>query len=329
MTEQTEQKQTYKKGYGLKTETLEQETNKIDVEELRRLCLKFHENMETLYHMLLLPYVLCTDEFLAHNELLLTLEARLASKTTNKWGEEMSGEDRNRYLAEEKRIWETKYKPKKEQLFEEAFRKGEEKFGFMLKNPYIYNSYRSLLYSGIVFIWCSFEVFMKDLWEIALNMAGKRVKKIALVNIGKSEDANNYSGIKGKYISLDYLGQYNYNITNKLGSILVNKFDFTSPYGMKDAYLCAFPRSTTIREAVENEGLIQLEARRNVIVHRAGILDAAFCKKTGINQKEIGTNLQLSEEEVLGYGNVTIDVALKMIKAVSSILSSSKKKATL
>jgi hypothetical protein len=195
----------------------------------------------------------------------------------------------------------------------------------MLEKAAIYKSYRSLLYSGIVFIWSSFEVFAKDLWETALNMAGKRVKTHALQNIDKIEDTNKYSGIKGKYISLDYLRQYNYNIKNKLGNILVNKFDFTSPYGIKEAYLYAFPKSTAIREAINSEGLVQLEARRSVIVHRAGIIDSPFCKKTGVDQKKIGTNLELSNEEVIDYGNITIDVALKMIKAITSILSSNTK----
>ncbi len=54
-----------------------------------------------------------------------------------------------------------------------------------------------------------------------------------------------------------------------------------------------------IKEALENKGLIQLEARRSLIVHRAGVIDATFCKKTEINQKEIGTYLNLSDEEVL------------------------------
>jgi hypothetical protein len=109
--------------------------------------------------------------------------------------------------------------------------KAEEKFSSMLKSPDVYKAYRSLLYSGVVFVWCSFEIFMKDLWETSLNIAGKHVKKMALGNIGKIENNDSYSGIRGKYVSLDNLGQYNFNISNKLGSILVNKFDFTSPYG--------------------------------------------------------------------------------------------------
>jgi len=89
--------------------------------------------------------------------------------------------------------------------------------------------------------------------------------------------------------------------------------------------LCLFPKSTVIKEALENEGLIQLEARRSLIVHRAGVIDSAFCKKTGISEKEIGTYLHLSDEEVFEYGNVTIDVVSKTIKAVSAILSSRRK----
>lgn len=327
MTEQTEEKQIYKKTYNIKIEALEQEISKIELKGLRELCHGFYENMDTLSTMVILPAILCSNEFMRFNYVLLSLEAMLASKTEN-W-EKASEEDKKRYSEEEKRIWETKYKPKGEQLARDAASKGVDKFSFMLKRPDIYKSYRVLLYSAIVFVWCSFEIFMKDLWETSLNIAGKRVKKMALGNIGKIENNDSYSGIRGKYVSLDNLGQYNFNISNKLGSILVNKFDFTSPYGIKEAFICLFPKSTAIKEALENEGLKQLEARRSVIVHRAGMLDATFCQKTGINRKEIGTYLQLSDEEVFDYGNVTIDIALKMIKAISSILSSSKKKATL
>lgn len=320
-----EDQEKYKKGDGLNVDALEQKITEIDAQELKDLIHKFHENMDTLYKMLLLPLVLCTDEFLGHNKLLLTLEARLASKTTDKLGKDMSEEDKKRYLEEEKRIWETKYKPRKNELFYEAYKNGEKKLNSMLANADTYKSYRSLLYSGIIFIWCNFEVIMKDLWETTLNKAGKNVKKFALENIGKIESDNDFSGVRGKYVNLDFLGQYNFNISNKLGSVLVNKFDFTSPYGIRNAFVCIFPRSTTIRKTLEREGLKQLEARRSVIVHRAGIIDSSFCKKTGTDQKEIGTNLQLSEEDVFEFGNLTIDVVLTMVKAVSSNLSSSKK----
>jgi hypothetical protein len=76
MTRQTKKKQAHKKETGLNIDILKRENNKIAIKELRDLCHKFHENMGTLYTMLLLPYVLCTDEFLGHNEILLTLEAK-------------------------------------------------------------------------------------------------------------------------------------------------------------------------------------------------------------------------------------------------------------
>lgn len=184
--------------------------------------------------MVCLPVMLCSEGFMGFNYLLLDLETRISSEIFDL--EKTSEEERKRYLEEEKRIWKTKYKPKGKQLVDDAIHKAEGKFNSMLKRPEIYKSYRSLLYSAIVFVWCNFEVFMKDLWEASLNTAGKRVKKTALGNINKIENNDGYSGIRGKYVNLDYLGQYDFNISNKLGSILVNKFDFTSPYGIKDAF---------------------------------------------------------------------------------------------
>ena len=123
-------------------------------------------------------------------------------------------------------IWKTKYEPKMDEIMDKAIKEEGESFSKLLESAYLYEPYRSLLYAGIVFTWCSFEVCMKDLWETALNIGNKLVMKTTLRNIVNIDKINNFYGIQGKYINLEYLAQYNYNVSDKLGSILVNKFVF-------------------------------------------------------------------------------------------------------
>jgi len=102
------------------------------------------------------------------------------------------------------------------------------------------------------------------------------------------------------------------------------KFDFTSVNGIREAYLCAFPKSANIRDALENKGIIGLEAIRNVVVHNAGIVDETFCKKVNASKSEIGERLQLNSHRLFNYGNSSIDVGLRIMTAVSSSLSYAK-----
>ncbi len=83
----------------------------------------------------------------------------------------------------------------------------------------------------------------------------------------------------------------------------------------------AFPKSTNIRDALDNKRIIELEATRSVIVHNAGIVDEEFCKKMNTSKSEVGKRLQLSSRELSDYGNSTIDIGLRVMTAVSSIVS--------
>ncbi len=322
--ETSKSKSIYGGSYKIKTEVLTRGLEGIKINEFKELGNRFKENMELLDYMISLPAIILAIERAKFNLVVVHIRAALRSGVRSI--KEAKQEQRNKFLEEVKRIWEADYAPKAKELISEALDDGEKSFSEMLRSDIVYEPYRSLLYAGIVWTWCSFEVLMKDLWEAALNMRGKHTRKSTLRGISRLASIQSDSLIQGKYISLDYLAKYDYNLSNSLGTALVYKFDFTSPYGIKEAYLCAFPRSVAIRETLENKVLIELEARRNVIVHRAGILDAVFCDKTGTNRKEISNKLELSSEDVYEFGDAVIDIGLRVIKAVSSIISGRKAK---
>lgn len=319
--ENTNNKPIYRMSYKLDTDTLAEELKKIKKNTIKQIGNSFHDNLTLVGFMISLPKIVSAIDHSKHEFFVLGLKEGISSSILN-------FEGTNEEDLEEKtdNIWKTKYEPKRDEIIDKAFQNGIESFNKLIEDTALYEPYRSLLYAGIVFTWCSFEVCMKDLWETSLNIGNKLVMKTTLSNINNIDRINNFSGIQGKSINLDYLAQYNYNVANKLGSILVNKFDFSSVYGIKDAYLCAFPRSATIKKALENKELVQLEARRHIIVHKAGVIDDTFCKKTNVNKKLTGNKLGLSDEELSEFGNVAIDTVIQVIKAVSTILSISKVK---
>lgn len=321
--ENTNSKSSYGTSYKLDTDTLAQELRAIKNSRIRQIGNNFHDNLITVGVMISLPEIVSTVDHLKFSTFILGLKEGLSKGISN--GISNSEKANERDLEEYADItWKTKYEPQMDELINKAVKAGQESFSKLIEDASFYEPHRSLLYAGIVFIWCCFEVYVKDLWETALNIGNKLVMKTTLRNAINVDKTNDFHGIQGKYINLEYLAQYNYNVSNKLGSVLVNKFDFSSAYGIKDAYSCAFPRSTTIRKALENKELAQLEARRHIIVHKAGVVDDAFCKKTGISKTQIGNKLELSDEELSNFGNVVIDIAIQVIKALSSIVSGDK-----
>ena len=271
----------------MKTDTLKTGLKKVNIKEIKQLGLKFHDNLDLVANMVTLPHALLSLEHakraLVPHEIMAALKSRL----------------------------------------DEAMDGGEKAFSNLLQDDWIglRKTYEALLYSGAVWIWCSFEVLMKELWELALNIGGSYASKNVIRNLPNLEGLGGIDLLQGRYISLDYLARYGYNISNQLGSALSCKFYFTSVSGIKEAYLLAFPKSTNISDALDNKRIIGLEATRSVVVHNAGIVDEEFCRKMNTSKSEVGKRLQLNSRELSDYGNSTIDVGLRVMTAVSSIVS--------
>lgn len=299
----------------IKTDTLKTGLKKVKIKEIKQLGLKFHDNLELVSSMVGLPHLLLSLEHykraLVPHEIMAALKSRLEKKD---------------FFEARKEVFESDVLPKMQTTIDEAVDGGEKAFSDLLQDNLLglRSTYEALLFSGAVWIWCTFEILMKELWELALNIGGSYASKNVVRNLSNLEHRGSIDLLRGRYISLDYLARHGYNISNQLGAALSCKFDFTSVNGIKEAYLCAFPKSINIRDSLDNKGIIGLEATRNVVVHNAGIVDEEFCKKMNVSKSEITKKLQLNSHKLFDYGNSTIDVGLHVMTAVSSIVSYAK-----
>lgn len=299
----------------IKTDTLKTELKKVRIKEIKKLGRKFHNNLELVEHMIMLPHMILAQQHvqraLVPHEIIAALKSKLR-KTD--------------YFETRKEVFKSDVLPKMKTTIGEAIDSGGKEFVNFLQNNWggLRDTYEALLYSGTVWMWCSFEVLMKELWELALNIGGTYVSKNVIKNLSKSGDLGGIKLLRGRYISLDHLARYGYNISNKLGFALSCKFDFTSASGIKEAYLRAFPKSITITKSLDDRAITELEAIRNVVVHNAGIIDDEFCKKMNIDESEINKKLHLNSRKLCYYSNSIIDVGLNVMMAASSIVSYAK-----
>jgi hypothetical protein len=103
--------------------------------------------------------------------------------------------------------------------------------------------------------------------------------------------------ISSKHISVGLAAKYDFDLRNCMGTILRSKFDFTGAPGIKNAFQAAFVDSEELIGMLSDSVLCELEVTRHLIVHRAGIVDEQYKRRTSSNAA-VGTALELDDDKV-------------------------------
>ena len=146
---------------------------------------------------------------------------------------------------------------------------------------------QSILSGMVIGGWTAIETLLSDLWLTALNSHPSKLAALSgkwhkTQKIGANEyDDNEGEEEESKKIDLNDLMQSNYNLTEKMGTILRRKYKWGVLEHARRAYGAAFSSHyDDIKAAVEDSSLDDLSAARNVLVHKAGIVDGEFKRKT-------------------------------------------------
>lgn len=128
----------------------------------------------------------------------------------------------------------------------------------------------------------AFETFAADVWEVAVNVHPRILAELRGTKGKRKNDSDgDPSREDAKSIRLDVLQREGYNLEGKMGTILRGKFGFDSLGGIRDAYRSAFSvDGEAILTPLEHESLNVIAALRQVIVHRSGIADREYERKT-------------------------------------------------
>lgn len=187
--------------------------------------------------------------------------------------------------------------------------------------PLIENAIRVQALNSLVNIWTIFESSTKEIWKCLLNGH----QNIFLNNILKEGDNNEVEGISGKSISIDFLGKYNFNINNKLGEILCEKYDFTSCHGIKKAFTDLQKKKKAKLIFIDNPILYNLEITRNLIVHNAGIIDNKYLQKNSTTNQTMGELLEITIEKFNTYEEIMTKTLVGIFEYCEELLGSNAK----
>ena len=143
-----------------------------------------------------------------------------------------------------------------------------------------------------VFLWSAFEVLASDLFVQVLNtqpqLAGALLKDARTKNLYRAKDLG------------DALEEYKYDLSHHMGEALVRQARLDDLGTIKAVYGVLLGGSDRAREALDQKDLWRLCKIRNMIVHRAGIVDEQFRKETGIDVA-VGSRFRVTPAELDGF----------------------------
>jgi hypothetical protein len=182
----------------------------------------------------------------------------------------------------------------KRDKFGELFSKSVEEFDReVLANPTygptLLASMRVLRLSVVAGSWTAFECVASDAWEVALNNGSPSLAQRAVSTVPEEPGE-----ISSRQIPFGLAAKHNFDLRNCLGSVLKQKFDFTGVSGIKKAFKSVFLDTNELFEILDEPLLTELEITRNLIAHRAGVVDDEYNRRT-LNQLPTGTVLELDD----------------------------------
>ncbi len=169
---------------------------------------------------------------------------------------------------------------------------------------------RELTRQGVVLVWSAVEVLARDCFIYLLN------RHPALAERLLSEQANR-KRFSVERIDWQTLASYGYDLSQNLGAFLISKADLTNVPAIRDAYGALFPAASDLGKKLGDRRLWALCQKRNLIVHRRGIVDQQYLTSTG-DTLPIGGDLWVSPHEVEDLLDAALQIGTELIKEVAN-----------
>jgi hypothetical protein len=137
--------------------------------------------------------------------------------------------------------------------------------------------------------WTAFEVLCEDLWEDLVNESKEAARNVCQGDVVKDDS---------KKLDLTLLFKYDFNLSNRMGTVLKGRYHFSSEKGIMTAFEdCLTYKPGKKRQTNRNELLYGVEQKRHLIQHSGGIIDEEYRKNMHSDLK-VGDKLRLSAKDL-------------------------------
>jgi len=215
--------------------------------------------------MLITPTVLTHLDFKGKRDFTNWLEALVK---TNHVGSSETPEGRNDIAAYMEKINTERKEKDSEDLNDAAM----ERLSLVERDVGLARSATALLYGAVSATWTAFEIAAADMWIEAVNSRPRRLAKRLFATLPDQA----HEGLTAKTVSVKLLIELEFDLSNSLGVLLAPAYDFGKVSGVAKAYESAFGLREQLKAVFESSELLNLQLLRNLIVHKAALVDAAF-----------------------------------------------------
>lgn len=162
--------------------------------------------------------------------------------------------------------------------------------------------------AALVRAWASLEALAEDMWTGALNRAGRKIRTGAFSAVLKSKELHPSTNLSDAHVRLSVLAQFDFNLQDKIGTVLAERCSFKTVDGIARAFRTAFGWSSTDKTPSfpDPVPLRRVEWKRHAIVHRGGAIDEEYAGKAGLADDQIGAPLELDTDTVIDDINVIV-----------------------
>lgn len=168
---------------------------------------------------------------------------------------------------------------------------------------------QELLQQGLALLWSAFEVLCRDTFETALNANPARAK--ALI-----EDPITRKRFEAGRLPLDTLLQYGFDLSARLGTVLVTQQDFSDLRTTKAVYSVLYPKCGDLHQALSHRDLWTLFQRRHLVVHRRCVIDQSYLDATG-EMLAVGAHLTVTPQDLEGALDVVSSSGTSLARSIS------------
>jgi hypothetical protein len=177
-------------------------------------------------------------------------------------------------------------------------------------------AFEGLLASMLTGTWTALETLAGDLWEAAVN-----VYPDCMFEQPKPGSKTPRKKPQSKLVELWDIRSQGYDLRGKVGTVLKESVNFTNLDEMRKAYRRVF-HDKKINALLKNNAIDILQLVRNILVHKAGVVDAEFVRRAdGVPDLQgltPGSVIALNGEFVALKVSSIIACAVSLIGAVNS-----------
>jgi len=166
-----------------------------------------------------------------------------------------------------------------------------------------------LIRQSAVLCWGALEVLARDVFATYMN-----TNPVAAIKVTDHPSTRGRFDLKA--ISIEVLAIHQFDVSNRMGDILLQHQDLTELTAIRDVYQVLFPDAQALRSALCEKNLWLLNQRRHLIVHKRGIVDQRYLDRTGDNA-ELGSVLKILPGELKDYLKLVRDAGLQILEVVS------------